>query len=129
MSGDEERLYYLGKYTTGEAKQSINGYLALSGPDIYTKAKAALKKTYGSQYHIAEAYKKELAKWPNIKTGDLPALKKFADFLEQCNSAISNTRYLESLNSADENQKLVKKIPRYLADRWNRIVDRFYFWY
>ena len=127
VSGDEERLYYLGKYTTGEAKQSINGYLTLSGPDIYTKAKAALKKTYGSQYHIAEAYKKELAKWPNIKTGDGPALKKFADFLEQCNSAISNTRYLESLNSADENQKLVKKIPRYLADRWNRIVDRFIF--
>ena len=32
--------------------------------------------------------------------------------------------YLDSLNSAEENRKLVIKLPRYVADRWNRVVDR-----
>ena len=126
-TSDDEKLFYLGKYTGGEAKKVISGFLTLDGPDIYIKAKSALKRRYGEPYHIAQAYKTELSRWPSIKPGDGPALRRFSDFLNHCRCAIETTKYLDSLNSADENQKLLKKLPRYLADRWNRIVDRWLF--
>ena len=103
-SSEEEKLFYMGKYTGGEAKNMIRGFLTLSGPGIFTKAKMALKQRYGERYHIAAAFKKELSGWPVIKPGDGPALRHFSDFLNQCNSAIGTTKYLECLNHADENQ-------------------------
>ena len=123
-SSEEEKLFYMGKYTGGEAKNMIRGFLTLSGPGIFTKAKMALKQRYGERYHIAAAFKKELSGWPVIKPGDGPALRHFSDFLNQCNSAMRTTKYLECLNHADENQKLSQKLPRNLQDRWNRTVDR-----
>ena len=58
---DEERLFYLGKYTTGEAKKVINGFLTLDGPGIFSRAQATLKQRYGDRYHIAAAFKRELS--------------------------------------------------------------------
>ena len=123
-SSEEEKLFYMGKYTGGEAKNMFRGFLTLSGPGIFTKAKMVLKQRYGERYHIAAAFKKELSGWPVIKPGDGPALRHFSDFLNQCNSAMRTTKYLECLNHADENQKLSQKLPRNLQDRWNRTVDR-----
>ena len=73
-SSEEEKLFYISKYTGGEAKKVIRGFLTLSGPGIFTKAKIALKQRYGERYHIAAAFKKELSGWPIIKPGDRPAL-------------------------------------------------------
>ena len=43
MQNPSEHLYYLGKYTTGEAKEAISGVLALDNTSAYSKA-----DTYGS---------------------------------------------------------------------------------
>ena len=73
---------------------------------------------------MADSFKHHLANWPTNKPGDSLALQKFSDFLEQTNSAIKMTKFLECLNSADENQKLVRKLPRPLMERWNHIVNK-----
>ena len=67
---------------------------------------------------------KKLHDWPVIKTNDGEHLRKFNDFLNHCNSAMASISYLRSLNSAEENKKLVSKLPKYLAGRWSRIIDR-----
>ena len=59
-----------------------------------------------------------------IKAGDGPSLLKLADSMEHWNTAMASIQYLSSLSSAEENIKILKKLPRYIADRWNRIVDR-----
>ena len=37
---------------------------------------------------------------------------------------MNTVRYLDILNDPDENQRIVRKLPRYLIDRWSREVDR-----
>ena len=121
---EEDKLFYLGKYTGGEAKMVISMYLNLEGEEVYRKAKMALKRRYGERYHVAEAFKQKLHNWPNVKYGDGVALRQLSDFLDQCNSARKETKFLDCLDSADENQKLLKKLPRYIVDRWKRIIDK-----
>ena len=36
---------------------------------------------------------------------------------------MSTISYLQCLNNVEENRKILSKLPRYLIDRWNRIVD------
>ena len=121
---DKDKLFYLSKYTAGEAKRSISGFLTLDGPDVYQRAKYVIKNRFGDRFNVAAAFKRKLENWPIIKSNDGKAMREYADFLEQCNSAMESTKYLDCLNSYDENQKMLRKMPRYIVDRWNRIIDK-----
>ncbi len=118
-----EKLFMLSKYTAGDARRAIEGFLLLDEPNVFQHAKSVLIKRFGDKYKLSEVFKGELANWPTIKPGDGTALQKLADFMQHCNIAMSSIQYLECLSSADENMKILKKLPRYVCDRWNRIVD------
>lgn len=119
-----QRLYYLGKYTTGEPKEAISGLLLLETSDAYKQQKKILSDRYGNPFLVAEAYRKKINKWPKIPPNDGTSLRKFSDFLIYCQTAMNTVRYLKVLNDPDENQRMVHKLPRYLIDRWSREVDR-----
>jgi hypothetical protein len=72
---------------------------------------------------IGDAYKKKINVWPKISANDGPALRKFSDFLENCNAAMITIPYLSVLDGPDENQRILKKLPVHLVSRWSRIVD------
>ncbi len=120
----QSRLYYLGKYTSGEAKGTISGYLMLDSPESYERAKQALKTRYGDKYKLGEAFKRELSDWPAIKPGDGIGLRKLAEFLQHCEAAMHSIKTLQCLNTAEENRKILKKLPRSIIDRWGRTVDK-----
>ena len=65
-----QRLYYLGRYTTGEAKESISGLLALDSEDAYLEARKILSDRFGNPYLVANAYKKKIKEWPNVPPND-----------------------------------------------------------
>ena len=119
-----QRLYYLGKYTTGEPKEAISGLLLLETSDAYKQAKKILSDRYGNPFLVAEAYRKKINEWPKIPPNDGTSLCKFSDFLIHCQTAMNTVRYLKVLNDPDENQRMVRKLRRYLIDRWSREVDR-----
>lgn len=119
-----QRLYYLGKYTTGEPKEAISDLLLLETSDAYKQAKKILSDRYGNPFLVAEAYRKKINEWPKIPPNDGTSLRKFSDFLIHCQTAMNTVRYLKVLNDPDENQRMVRKRPRYLIDRWSREVDR-----
>ena len=119
-----QRLYYLGKYTTGEPKEAISGLLLLETSDAYKQAKKILSDRYGNPFLVAEAYRKKINEWPKIPPNDGTSLRKFSDFLIHCQTAMNTVRYLKVLNDPDENQRMVRKLRRYLIDRWSREVDR-----
>lgn len=119
-----EKLYFLNKYTTGDAKRCIQGFFALDDEEAYALAKSTLMERYGDKYRISEAFKQQLNAWPQIKPGDGEGLRKLADFLQHCMAAMKSISHLRCLDSAEENRKILAKLPRYLTDRWNRIIDR-----
>ena len=120
-----ERLFYLGKYTSGEAKEAISGLLQLNTEEAYIKAKKTLKSRFGNQFLVSTAYRKKLYEWPKIQQNDGPALRKFADFLDSCKTAMESIPHLVVLNDSEENVKLLKKLPVSLVEKWNTVVYKY----
>ena len=89
-----QRLYYLGRYTIGEAKEAIRGLLALDSEDAYREARKILSDKFGNPILLANAYRKKI---------------KFSDFLLHCQSPMKEIEYLKALNDPEENQKMLRK--------------------
>lgn len=120
---DAEKLSHLHRFVGGKAKTAIMRYFRQSSPTALTEAKALLKKRFGNDSAISDAYRKELQNWPKIAGKDADSLTNFSDFLQQCLSAMSDVPDLESLNDRSENRKMVDKLPEWLANRWKRKVN------
>jgi len=59
-----ERLYFLGQYTSGKAKEIINGCLQRkSEGSYYQEAKGLLKRQFGDPFKIANAHITKLSSW------------------------------------------------------------------
>nr|BDT62740.1 MAG: hypothetical protein [Metapenaeus ensis nimavirus] len=84
-----ERLYYIGKYTDGEAKEAISSLLSLDTTEAYNDARELLKQRYGDVFTIAQAYRKKLDEWPKVSINNGSALMKFSDYLQNCKTAMN----------------------------------------
>lgn len=119
-----DRLYYLGKYTSGEAKMCIKSLLSLNTEEAYIKAKKLLSSRYGNKLILANSYRERIEKWLTMKTGDGKALREFSDFLLQCETAMSTLSQLKVLDDADEHQKIIKKLPKHIQEKWMTYIDK-----
>ena len=117
-----ERLHYLRRYLSGDAKTAVEGFFFLDSDDAYDRAKALLQKRYGNEFVVSNAFRDKLEAWPNVTYNDGLALRRFADFLTQCLSAIKTVTGLQILNDERENRKMLMKLPDWLISRWNRKV-------
>jgi hypothetical protein len=117
-----ERLHFLGKYVAGEAKEVIEGFMLLDGEDAYQRAKEMLGKRYGDPFAVACAFRKKLEAWPVIAPYDSSGLRKYSDFLVQCEKAMHKVDSLKVLNDDQENQRMASKLPKWALTRWSRIV-------
>ena len=70
VSDSKQRLYYLGQFTSADAKKSILGLITLNSTDSYDKARKVLKERFGHPYPVAQAYKDKLNAWPPVREGD-----------------------------------------------------------
>ncbi|CAB4007121.1 Hypothetical predicted protein [Paramuricea clavata] len=118
-----ERLYYLGKYTSGEAKEAVSGLLPLDTETAYAKAKKILVNRFGNSFLASNVYQKKLENWPKIALNDGPGLRRYSDFLQHCCTAMDKINCLNVLDDPEENRKMLSKLPNYLVNRWGRIVD------
>ena len=117
-----ERLYYLKRYLSGEARDAVEGYFMLESEHAYQEAKILLKTRYGDQYTVAKAFRAKLHDWNKVPARDGFALRKFSDFLRQCEAAMKTNKDLRVLDDCNENSKLAAKLPDWLVYRWNRKV-------
>ena len=123
-SDPSERLFYLGRFTSGEAKEAVSGLLPLNTEQAYTKAKKILTCRFGNPFLVSNAYRRKIDDWPKIAANDGASLRKFSDFLQHCCTAMGQIQYLSVLDDPEENQKILKKLPSYIVNRWSRIVDK-----
>ena len=80
-SAPTERLHFLSRYTSGEARSLIQGYLHLNSENAYHEAKTKLQERYGNAFVTAQTYKRRLRGWPKILPGDGKGLQRFTDYL------------------------------------------------
>ena len=112
-----QRLYYLGRYTAGEAK---SGLLTLESTNDYQPARKILSDRFGNPFLVANAYRKKIYDWPRILPNDGISLRKSSDFLVNCQTAMKEIHYLTALNDPEKNQKMISKLPRKICDWWDR---------
>ena len=117
-----ERPHFLGRYVKGEAKEVVDSFLLLDSEDAYDKAKEMLKKRFGDPFAVAATCRKKLESWPKIHPSDSTALRKYSDFLVQCQKLMEKIGSLRVLNDDHENRKLVAKLPKWASNRWSRLA-------
>ncbi|KAK0130929.1 hypothetical protein N1851_034390 [Merluccius polli] len=119
-----DKLYYLKKYVTGAARRTLDGVFYRNDDEAYQDAWNKLNHRYGQPFVIQRAFRDKLASWPKLQAKDSEGLRNFSDFLNACQEAIPHVMGLQILNDCEENQKLVQKLPDWLASRWNRQVTK-----
>ncbi|XP_030831163.1 uncharacterized protein LOC105447377 [Strongylocentrotus purpuratus] len=117
-----DRFFYLQKYLKGQPLELVRGYALIGDERAYLEALVALKQRYGDSFIIANAFRDKLDRWPKISSKDALGLRKLADFLHQCVTAMDRIGNLHHLNDERENQKLLAKLPDWLVVRWSRKV-------
>ncbi|XP_041471855.1 uncharacterized protein LOC121421260 [Lytechinus variegatus] len=117
-----ERFYFLLKYLTGEPKSLVEGYSMIGDGRGYLNAKEALEQRYGDPFVVSNAYRDKLDAWPKVGSRDSFGLRRFGDFLKQCDAASKYVPHLNHLDDERENQNLLRKLPEWLVVKWGRKV-------
>ena len=120
-----EKLQYLKKYLSGDARECIQGFLMESSETAFQSAKEMLDQRFGDPFHVANAFRKKLVEWPKVSQRDGKALQKLSDFLCQIESAMRHNGHLNILNDCLENQVILKKLPEHMVIRWARNVHEY----
>ena len=118
----EERLHHLNKYLSASARTCIASIFMLSSPTAFDDAMALLDERFGNPFVIGDTYRTKLDDWPKIGGRDGTSLRKFVDFLRQCETAKATVPGLEYLDDCREIRKLQEKLPDWIVNRWARIV-------
>ena len=125
FSSPQDRLFYLGQYTDGDAKQSIKSYLVEATESAYREARRVLKERYGDPFRAAMERKNRLLAWPKVASYDAVAMRKFADFVNQSFNAMSTNSYLTTLDAPDFNTQIIRKLPPKVEEKWSRVAHDF----
>ena len=65
---EKEKIYYLRRYVSGQAKSALDGYFLLGTESAYVSAWDILEERYGNPFTVAMAYREKLQAWPRIGT-------------------------------------------------------------
>jgi len=118
-----EAMYYLQRYLSGRAQEAVEGYFYVPSEEAFNEAMVLLDERFGDHFRVADAFRDKLEKWPRVADEDGEGLRRFADFLRQCQMAMSSVDGLNILSDQRENQRLLKKLPNFLVSRWARYVQ------
>ena len=103
-----EKIHYLKKYLSSSVREVIENLFLLSSDEAYEEAKKLLEQRYGDPFVIGNAFRDKLEKWPKIQPRDGHGLRKYTDFLKQCNTAMNSINCLGVLDDDRENRKFSK---------------------
>ena len=117
------RLYYLMQYTTGEVKELINSFLSMPAEKGYSAARAALAKRFGSSYKIACAYVDRVLAFPNIKSEDSSAMRKYSVLLTSCQNTLDEVGFLNKIENIATLRQVIMKLPFELRRKWRAKAD------
>eukprot|EP00079_Xenopus_tropicalis_P036905 XP_017950676.1 PREDICTED: uncharacterized protein LOC101733728 [Xenopus tropicalis] len=123
-SNPADKLFYLQKYVSGEAKSALEGSFYRKDEEAFKQAWEKLNTRYGHPFVVQRAFRERLNSWPKIGSKEYVRLREYGDFLQACSNAIPHIKGLQVLNDCEENQKMLLKLPDWVTSRWNRHVTK-----
>ena len=116
VSKEDDKLYFLNKYTSGKANEIVKGFL--SSEHGYSMARKIQDQRCGNPTKIGETFKVHLRNWPQKNDGNSAALQDFADFLVCCEEAMRISDVITELNSSQILKESCARLPSYLCIKW-----------
>lgn len=123
-SQDDDKFYYLMKYTSGEAYGLVKSCHSTDIRSGYKEARELLEKHYGNEYRIAQRYLSKLQNWEALKSEDSNAMRKFAAYLTECGNMMRNMTALNQLNSWRDIREIMMKLPWDLRKQFRSKAQR-----
>ena len=122
---EEDKLFYLEKYTGGMVKQLVRS--CYGNANAYSTAWSLLDEKFNNEFKIAESYLLKIENFPSIRNEDAVAYESFSVLLTTVKNAMGNISTLNQLNSPREIMNIVKKLPNNSRIKWrieaHRILD------
>lgn len=97
-TNDDDRLYYLEQYTSGQASELVRSCFHMNTNDGYKEAQKLLKAHFGDEIKMASAYIEKALNWNNIKNDDGNALHAYALYLRGCCNTMGQLKEMHELN-------------------------------
>ncbi len=114
----EQKMFFLRKYTGGEARNAIESLFLIPSASSYLSAMSILEERFGSSTLVTAAFRNRLESWSKIGDKDSQGLQRFSDYLQQLVTASTKYSSLRILDDEFENRKMVQKLPSWLAAKW-----------
>ena len=120
-----EKIHSLKKYTSGRARECIEGYLCVFSDASYKEARRMLDSRFGDRFVVTFAFREKLEKWPKIADKDHQALQKFSDFLKHIQSNLTELNTVDVLDDPKENYKMLKILPQWCVNKWADRIETY----
>lgn len=122
---DQDRLFYLEQYTSGEPRDLVRSCEHMRPDKGLKEAKRLLQYHYGNELKIATAYLDKALKWPQIKTEDAKGLKTYALYLTGCRNTMTDIDFMEEMDNPSNMRTVLSKLPYKLRERWRNTAFDF----
>lgn len=113
-----EKIRYLKKYVSGQARECIIGQVLIRSDESYQQARLKLKARFGNKLDVARSMRSKLSNWPKIPLNDPTALQRYADYLENCKNGMSTVPGLSILDDPQINEKMAGILPDWTRRKW-----------
>ena len=118
-----DRIYYLRKYTGGEARKAIEGHLALNTEAAYHQSWTILNERYGDRIRLARSFSQRLEKWPRVT--DAKSMQSFVDFIVQYEATMETLVGLKAFDDPVSQEPIIEKLTRETKRAWAKRVDNY----
>ena len=117
---DSAKLNRLFDVVKGKAKKIILP-CAMGNPTTgYKTARQLLKKRYGDEYVISEAFINQLTTGNAIKQHEVTALQEFADDIRSCVDTLKQMKMLDEIDTRGRMVKIAERLPYAIQTRWRK---------
>lgn len=117
-NSDQDKLFYLEQYTSGEPRDLVRSCEHMRPDKRLREAKRLLQYHYGNELKIAAAYLDKALKWPQIKAEDAKGLKAYSLFLIGCRNTMSDVEFMEEMDNPSNMRTVISKLPYKVRERW-----------
>ena len=124
VQNEDEKLYYLEQYTTGQPRDIVRGCLHMPTGKGYKEARRLFEARYGNQHKIAACSVDRILNWPTIRVDDINAMDDFSIALRTCyNSMADKVAGVSELDHPKTIRRILEKLPVYIQHGWRRLAD------
>ena len=124
VTDEDEKLYYLEQYTTGQPREIVKGCLHMPAKRGYKEARRLIETRYGNEHRMAARSVDRILNWLTVKVDDIDAMDDFSIALRTCyNSMADMVSGVSELDHPKTMRKILEKLPLSIQDRWRRLAD------